>query len=343
MIFRFAQPEWLWLLAALPILAWLLGRAGRRAAILFSSIALARQVAALVRNRPGRFSRWLRWLAAACLIVALARPQLGSETSELTSSGVDILIAVDLSTSMWAHDMELGGVATDRLTIVKSVVREFIGRRGSDRIGMIAFAAEPYLVSPLTLNHDWLQRRLDDVQIGIIEDGTAIGSAIGAGTNRLMDRAAQSRVLILLTDGANNRGRISPQQAAEAAAAFGIRIYTIGVGMEGMVPYPRIDPRTAQPLRDRSGNLIFTRMPSDADMPSLKAVAERTGGRAWQAADTRTLREIYAEIDRLERTELRLKVNRLYADQFAWPLLAGALLLLLELVLMQTRYRQLPG
>ena len=205
MIFEFAEAQWLLLLLLLPLLFWLKGKAGRSAAIRFPSTILASQVAAFVRQRPGRWRAALRWLSVLFLIFALARPRTGEELTSTESSGVDLVIAVDLSTSMWAHDFEVGGVPLDRLTVVRAVIKEFVEKRPNDRIGLIAFAAEPYLVSPLTLNHDWLQRRLDDLRIGEIEDGTAIGSAIGAAVNRLRELPAKSRSIILVTDGANNR------------------------------------------------------------------------------------------------------------------------------------------
>ena len=166
MIFQFAEPAWLFLLILVPLFFWLQGRAGRAAAIKFPSTSLAAQVAAFVRQRPGRLRASWRWLAVACFILALARPQTGEELTSTESSGVDIVTAVDLSTSMWAHDFEVGGVATDRLTVVRSVISDFFDARKNDRIGLIAFAAEPYLVSPLTLNHDWLQTLMHGLRLG---------------------------------------------------------------------------------------------------------------------------------------------------------------------------------
>lgn len=342
MIFQFAEPLWLLLLLALPILFWLQGRAGRLASIRFPSTILAAQVAAFVRQRPGRWMASLRWLAAALLIVALARPQTGEEISRSESSGVDLVIAVDLSTSMWAHDFEVRGVPQDRLTVVRSVIQDFIAERPNDRIGLIAFAAEPYLVSPLTLNHDWLDQRLRDLQIGQIEDGTAIGSAIGSATNRLRDIPADSKSIILVTDGANNRGRLEPRAAAEAAAAFGIKIYAIAVGQEGLVPFPARFDTNGQPSRTRDGRIFLRQARSDIDHETLRAVAETTGGRTYHATDADSLRAIYEEIDQMEKREVEIQVRRLYNDVFAWPLLAGLACLLLDIFLKQTRQRRLP-
>jgi Ca-activated chloride channel family protein len=342
MLWRLAQPEWLLALALLPLLAWLCGAAGGAAAVRFPSVAIARQVAGIVHGRRGRWRPRLRWLTAALLIVALARPQSGSETDEIRSSGIDIVMAVDLSTSMWAHDFEIAGVRQDRLTVLRSVMRDFIGSRPADRIGLVAFAAYPYLVSPVTLNHDWLLRRLDDLRIGMIEDGTAIGSAISTGVNRLRGSDAASRILILLTDGASNRGPLTPMQAAEAAAALGIKVYTIGIGRSGLVPYPRIDPRSGQPMRDHAGRNLFVNAPSEIDLESLQRIAERTGGAYYHAQNTEQLRGIYGEIDRLEKSELRLTVRRDYRDAHAWPLALAAACLLLEWLLRFTRHHRLP-
>ena len=342
MIFQFADPWYLLLLALLPALFFLLGRRGRSGAVRFPSTLLAAQVAAFVRRRPGHWRAALRWLALAFLILALARPQTGEELTSTRSSGLDILLAVDLSTSMWAHDFQLNGVRVDRLTAVRSVVRDFIEGRDADRLGLLAFAAQPYLVSPLTLNHDWLRRRIGDLTIGQIEDGTAIGSVIGSATRRLRELEAESRVLILLTDGANNRGQLEPLPAAEAATAYDIRIYTIGVGREGRVPYPARFGRDGQPLRNRDGSIPLRAAPSDIDLKTLRGIAAATGGRYYHATSLENLRDIYAEIDQLEKTEVELKVRRLYTDVFAYPLFAGLLLLLLDLLLRETRYRRVP-
>lgn len=340
--FQFAEPLWLLMLALLPVLLWLTGKVGRQAAIRFPSTLLAAQVAAFVRQRPGKWRPLLRWLAVACLILALARPQTGEEITTSESSGVDIAIVVDLSTSMWAHDFEMAGARIDRLSVVKSVIGQFIEARTNDRLGLIAFAAEPYLVSPLTLNHEWLQRRLGQLRIGQIEDGTAIGSAIGSATNRLRDIPAESKSIILVTDGANNRGQLEPEATAEAARAYGIKIYAIGVGEAGLVPFPARFDSTGRPARARDGRIFLRQARSDIDLETLRNVADITGGRYFHATDSDSLREIYAEIDRMEKREVEIDVRRLYTDVFAIPLGIGLLILLTDILLKQTRYRRLP-
>ena len=342
MIFDFAEPWWLLLLLLVPFLLWLQGRAGQSASIRFPSTILASQVAAFVRQRPGKWRAALRWLAVAFLILALARPRTGEELSSTQSSGVDIVIALDLSTSMWAHDFEVNGVRQDRLTVVRSVVEDFIEAREHDRLGLIAFAAEPYLVSPLTLNHDWLLRRLEGMRIGQIEDGTAIGSAIGAATNRLRDIPAKSKSIILVTDGANNRGQLDPMAAAEAARAYGIKIYSIGVGRDGMVPFPSRFDNNGQPARARDGSIYLRSARSDIDLETLQALADTTNGRYFHATDAQSLREIYAEIDLMEKTDVEIQVRRLYTEAFPVFIAIALLLLGLDIVPKRTLYRRLP-
>lgn len=326
---RFESPWLLLLLLLVPLIAWLRGRHGRAAALRYSSVALLAGLGGVHRARSGGWLFFLRLLAISLLILALARPQWGEGESTTESSGVDIMLAIDLSTSMWAHDFEVRGRPTDRLTAVKNVVRTFIEARPDDRIGMVAFAGEAYLVSPLTLNHDWLQRQLDRLEIGLIEDGTAIGSAITVLTNRLRDLEAESRVAILLTDGANTAGEIEPDIAAEAAAAYGIRIHTVGAGREGIVPTPRLG-RDAKPIRDRQGNLLMARGISQLDHESLKTVAETTGGTFFRAENTDALEEVYERIDQMEKREVEITYEVAYTEMYAWFALAGLLGLLFE-------------
>lgn len=342
MLFRFFHPDLLWLLLLVPLAAILIGRTGRKATLLFPATALARHVSRQVRGRPGRLSHWLKILALTAGILALARPQAGTENRSQRFEGIDILLTVDLSSSMWAHDFDINGVPSDRLTAVKSVMEEFIQARRHDRIGLVAFAGHPYLVSPLTINHPWLLSRLRELEIAMIEDGTAIGSAIGSSVNRLQERADETRVIVLLTDGANNRGQINPMQAAEAAAALGIRVYTVGVGQEGPAPFPRLDPRTGQPIRDRAGKMTFGQAPPDLDLPMLQAIADRTGGRFFHARNTDELETVYAEIDALEKTEVDLQTSAVYRDWFAIPLGLCLTFYLVDWILGHTRYRRLP-
>lgn len=330
---RFANPLLLWLLAALPLIALLRGRTGRTAALLYPSADLVRAIGRGVTARAGRTRTTLRLLALALLIVALARPQQGLGTAEVETSGIDIVLAVDVSGSMRALDFELDGKRADRLEVVKSVVRRFIDARADDRIGMVGFAGRPYLVSPLTLDHDWLAQNLDRVRIGLIEDGTAVGSAIAASVNRLREQKAKSKIVILLTDGVNNAGKVEPLTAAEAARALGIKVYTIAAGTQGEAPMP---------VTDRFGNERVVMAPVEVDEKTLRAVAERTGAAFFRATDTKTLEGIYTQIDQLERTSETVKRYEEYRELYHWPLLLGLLVLGAELLLAETRLRSLP-
>jgi Ca-activated chloride channel family protein len=321
---RFLHPELLWLLTLIPLFALLFGKKGAAPALIFSSISLAASLATAKKARPGTLLFLLRLVVFSFLILAVARPQQGSSTTEIEASGIDILLAVDVSGSMEAMDFTLGGKPTNRLDVVKKVVDEFIGERPNDRIGLLAFGGRPYLVSPLTLDHDWLQKRLESLRIGMVEDGTAIGSAIGSGTNRLRDQKSKSRILILLTDGMNNSGRIPPLIAAEAAETLSIKVYTIGAGTRGEAPIPVTDP---------FGRRRLVQAKVDIDEETLTKVAEITGARYFRATDTASLEKIYKEINNMETTTRTIKNFEHYRELFPFFILAALMLLLVEIVL----------
>ncbi len=318
---RFLYPEFLWLLALLPLLAFLRGRRGAAPALIFSSTSIAATIAAGRKTGPGRMLTALRLFALGLLILAFARPQLGNTTTEIKASGIDILLAVDVSGSMEALDFTLKDKAANRLDVVKSVMHTFIGERPNDRIGLLAFSGRPYMVSPLTLDHDWLVQRLDSLSIGMIEDGTAIGSAIGSGLNRLRDRDAKSRIMILLTDGMNNTGTVPPLVAAEAAETLGIKIYTIGAGTRGEAPMP---------VTDSFGRKRLMRVKVDIDDETLGKVAEMTGGRYFRATDTKSLEKVYGEINTMETTTRTIKKFENYRELYTWFVFAALLFLGIE-------------
>jgi Ca-activated chloride channel family protein len=330
---RFLQPEWLWLLALLPVFLIWRGRRGAVAAVEYSNVDLARQIARDTRSRFGRWARFLPILAAALMITGLARPQLVHGRTEVEASGIDIMLAIDISGSMQALDFKLNGVPTNRIDVVKSVVSKFIDDRPNDRIGIIAFAGAPYLVSPPTLDHDWLQQNLDRVKIGGVEDGTAIGSAIAAATNRLRDLPSKSKVIVLLTDGENNMGKISPLAAAEAAKAMGVKVYTIGAGAKGDAPVP---------VQDAYGNTQLVMAKVDVDVDMLQKIAAETGGEFYRATDTDSLRDIYAQINRLQTTTAKIHRFENVQEVFGWALIPAFALLALGALLDQTRLRRLP-
>jgi Ca-activated chloride channel family protein len=330
---RFLQPEWFWLLALLPIVLLWRGRRGPVAAIEYPDVSLARAVARRSRSKLG----WLVWLlpmvAAALMIVGLARPQRAHSRTEVTANGIDIVLGLDVSGSMQALDFLIDHRRVNRIEVVKSVVSKFIDQRPDDRIGLIAFAGAPYLVSPITLDHDWLQQNLERVTVGGADDGTAIGSAIAASVNRLRLTSAKSKVVILLTDGVNNTGKMSPLAAAEAAKAMGVKIYTIGVGVRGDAPIP---------IRDAAGNMRLVMAHVDVDERTLQAVADETGGKFYRATDTDSLQRIYEQINRFERTAQTVQKFERTEELYPWALMPALAILGLSLLLQQTRLRRLP-
>lgn len=276
---------------------------------------------------------YLRAAGLTLLIFVLARPQSPVEDSKIQSEGIDIVLAIDCSTSMLAEDFKLGVRRQSRIEVVKDVVKDFIKARKDDRIGLVAFAARAYTASPLTLDYGWLLENLARLKTGLIEDGTAIGAGIASSLNRLRDTKAKSKVVILLTDGRNNIGNISPLTASEAAKALKIKIYTIGAGSKGLAPYP---------VKDFFGNTVYQPVEVDIDDELLKKVADLTGGKYFRATDTASLRQIYREIDRMEKTVIEDKGYAQYNELFGYFLLPGLVLLILEIVLGNTYLRKLP-
>jgi Ca-activated chloride channel homolog len=331
---RFANPEYLWLLAVLPLLLIWRGRRGPLPAIEYPSLALLREVARRTRNRLGSVLAGLPLLALALLIVAVARPQQGQSNATVHASGVDIMMLLDVSGSMQSLDFKLDGVPSSRVDVVKSVVRKFIQARPDDRIGLTIFAGLPYLVSPVTLDHAWLLGNLDRVHIGDIEDGTAIGSALAAGLNRLRNQTAKSKLIILMTDGQNNSGQITPLTAAEAAKALGVKVYTIGIGVRGEAPIP---------VTDAFGRKRIVMEKVDVDEDTLKRIATTTGARFYRATDTGSLNRIYDEIDKLEKTSFSVHSFERWEELFDWPALAALAVLGLSLLSQFTLRRRIPA
>lgn len=276
---------------------------------------------------------YLRFLAIALLIFALARPQTPIADSKIHSEGIDIVLAIDCSTSMLAEDFRLGGQRQNRIEVVKSVVKDFIMGRKNDRIAIVAFASRAYTVCPLTLDYGWLLDNLERVKTGLVEDGTAIGSGIATSLNRLKDAKAKSKVVILLTDGRNNTGKISPLTAAEAAKALKIKVYTIGAGSKGPVPYP---------VKDFFGNTVYQPVQIDIDEDTLIKIAEMTGAKYFRATDTESLRKIYKEIDSLEKTDIEESGYLEYNELFNVFLILALVFLLSDIVLSNTVLRKIP-
>lgn len=327
---RFAYP---WLLAALalvPLLAvWRMKRKEREPALRFS------ETAALSTLRPSLWARlsWLplalRMLAVTLLVVALARPQRGAAGEEVVSEGVDIMLVIDISSSMLAEDFR----PQNRLHVAKEVVADFVQRRHNDRLGMIVFARYAITKTPLTLDHDILLSHLDDVQIGAVADGTAIGNAIATAVNRLKNSEAKTKLVILLTDGENTAGEIDPLTASQLARAFGIKVYTVGVGRGGLVPYP---------FRDPLYGVVYQSVEIPIDEKTLTEIAKNTRGRFFRARDAETLKAVYDEIDTLERTKMEQQTYVRYTELAPTFMSVALGFLLLEVFLARTRLGRIP-
>ena len=333
MNFNFAHPYFLLLLLLLPFLAWLRSRQIKEAAFLYSSVTLLRGVANLKRSSARAFLIRLRWLILVLCILAMARPRLSEGKTSVKASGIDIVVALDLSMSMAAMDFEKDGERVNRLDIAKDVLESFVKKRTNDRLGLVAFSGRAYIAAPLTLDHDFFQLNLDRLQLGIVEDGTAIGSSLTAALNRLRDVESKSRIVILMTDGQNNSGKVPPLTAAEAAEALGVKIYTIGVGTKGMAPYPQKGP---------FGRTNFVQMKVNIDEETLKGIADKTGGKYYRADNSESFRQIYEEIDSLEKTEVEMQQYTKHEVLATWFLLPGLILLILEMILNNTIWRKLP-
>lgn len=306
----------------MPLLWWYLSRQkGAKASLTLPGMSLLAdsRINWLARSRHLLFL--LRCLAIASAVVALARPRTAEENTRSGSTeGIDIMMAIDVSLSMLAQDLR-----PNRLKATKKVAQEFVEQRASDRIGLVVYAGESYTQTPLTTDHRILINAIEEVKHGLIEDGTAIGMGLATAVNRLKDSKAKSKVAILLTDGDNNRGNIDPLTAAQLAREFNVRVYTIGVGTKGMA---------RQPVRpDGRGGYYFTRAEVRINEDLLKEIAQETGGRYFRATDNQKLKEIYSEIDQLERTKLQEMKFYTYDEKFdQWALLALGLLLLEQLL-----------
>jgi len=330
----FAHPWLLLLLLLLPAFAWLKGKRGHPPAFLYSSVQLVRAVLNVSRSRSGGFLAALRWLTLAVLIFALAQPRLTRSQTQVKASGIDIAVAMDLSGSMASEDFEVGGGRLSRIAMAKTVLKKFIEKRPNDRIGLIAFATDAYIAAPLTLDHDFLLQNLDRLELDVIDGShTAIGSGLSTAINRLRDLKSKSKIVILMTDGQNNSGKLAPLTVAEAAQTLGVKVYTIGVGMRGNAPMPG---------RDVFGRKVYQMIPVDIDEDTLTKIAGMTGGKYYRADNAEHFQEIYAEIDKLEKSEAVVKKYTEFNELFKWFILAGLTLLLTEQALKHTIMRRLP-
>jgi Ca-activated chloride channel homolog len=332
----FAHPHLLLLLLLLPLLAWLKGRRGLPPAFLYSSVRLVEGLTHVRRSRAGAFLSALRWLVLALFIVALAQPRLAKSTTEVKASGIDIMVALDMSGSMISEDFVVGDRRVDRFNMARSVLEGFIDQRPDDRIGLVVFASQAYIATPLTLDHDFLRENLDRLNIGTINaNQTAIGDGLSTALNQLRGIKSKSKIVILMTDGQNNAGNVIPLTAAQAAQALGVKVYTIGVGKQGMAPMPvGRNPFT--------GEQVYQNEPVDIDEGTLQKIAQLTGGQYYRADNAKRFQQIYAQINQLEKTEEVINKFTQYRELFPWVLSLGLVLLLAEVILGQTVYRKLP-
>jgi Ca-activated chloride channel family protein len=320
---RVAEPGWLAALLALFVLVWLRGR--RSVPVLLVPFA-----ADWHRPSLAALSRWpvtLALVGLTLLIFALARPQRVEDKREVHSQGYDIMLCIDLSGSMLSEDYERAGDRINRLQAIKPVIQAFIERRPADRIGVVLFSGRAYTMAPLTFDHDWLARQLERLKVGLIEDGTAIGDGLGVALTRLEQAKRESggkrqgAFIVLLTDGANNRGSLSPRQAADLAKSRGIPLYTIGAGKDGIVPFPVFD--------DKGRKLGYRRIVSDLDEGTLREIAENTGGHFYRAAETSTIEAAFKAIDRAQKIEFQAKSYLITTELFYWAAGPGLVALLL--------------
>lgn len=327
---RFANPYLLWLLVLLaPMIAYYIYRTLQGgAAIRISTIEGVRRAPRTLRYWLRHAPFVLRCAAFVLLVVALARPQDVDEQRRSSAEGIDIMLAVDVSGSMLARDFK-----PDRITAAKEVAGRFIADRYGDRLGLVVFAGEAFTQGPLTTDQSTLQTMLSRIRSGIIEDGTAIGNGLATAINRLRESDAKSKVIILLTDGVNNRGEIAPLMAADIAADMGIKVYTIGVGTRGKAPYPVVD---------MFGNMSFQPMDVEIDEKTLEGIAERTGGRYFRATDNDKLQSIYDEINQLEKSKVEVTDYTVYHERFLALLLAALGVLLLEFVFSNIILKRIP-
>ncbi|HUF76175.1 MAG TPA: VWA domain-containing protein [Longimicrobiales bacterium] len=327
---RFADAWVLALLAVIPVAAWVRWRLERRrtGTLRYAAVDSVLEAGVGLSHWRHRIPAVLRALALALLVFALARPQTGATSENVLTEGIDIVLAIDISTSMLAEDLE-----PNRLEAAKAVAADFVTGRRNDRIGLVAFAGEAFTQVPLTLDYSVVTSLLAELDPSMITDGTAVGMGLATAVKRLQASDAESKVVVLLTDGRNNSGQIGPITAAQMAEALGVRVYTIGAGSRGTARVPVDDP-----FRGR----VYATMRVDIDEESLQQIAETTGGRYFRATDTESLAAIYEEIDRLETTEIEVENFTQYEERFPLLLGLGLLLFVAEATLSRTVLRTLP-
>ncbi|GAB6904281.1 conserved membrane hypothetical protein [Desulfosarcina cetonica] len=330
---RFASPWFFLLLLLVPIVALYRRRRHRPPTLASSALFPAAGIPASRAMQLRPLVPAIQYAVLVLMVVALARPQWGTERTEVLTEGVNIILALDLSESMSALDFKKQGHVVNRLEAVKGVVQDFVAGRNGDRIGMVVFGTHAYTQLPLTRDYNTLVNILDRLKIGAAGKRTAIGDAIGISLKRLADIKSKSNIIILLTDGQSNAGELSPETAAEIAKEMGVKIYTIGVGTRGKAPFLVKDPLFGE-------RYVYQRV--DIDEDTLKAIADETGGRYFRAEDLAGLKSIYDTIDKLEKTEVKVDIFADYSEIYPWLLVPAIVLLMLYVVLRNTRYLVVP-
>jgi len=330
---RFVNPQFLLLLTlTIPLAALLWRQRAKAPALTVADASRYAQLPETIRSRAARYIPLLLLPLLILLIIAMARPQRVARETTVLTKAVDLIIALDLSTSMLAEDPTPRGVRKSRLATAKEVVTDFLQKRSGDRIGLVAFAARPYPAAPLTLDHIWLKSAVERLQVGSVEDGTALGDGLLAALNRLRDKPTGSRAVILITDGRNNSGT-EPEQAAAAAAALGVRVHTVGIGGSIMAYFPTEDPL---------GGISYRQIEANLDEQTLRMIAATTGGSYFRADDRHGLEQVFREIDTLEKRTIEEKVYFSYRELSPFCILAAMLLLFTGLMLNLTLLRRMP-
>ncbi|NML20467.1 VWA domain-containing protein [Pseudoflavitalea sp. G-6-1-2] len=325
----FAHPWFFALFLLVPIMIWwyLKKSAGQEATMLVSTLTNEKGSSSW-KNMLSHSLITFRCLAVVCLIIALARPQTRNDEELKTGQGIDIILCIDVSGSMFAQDL-----LPNRLEAAKKVAADFVDSRVTDRVGVVIFSGESFTLVPLTTDKDVLKASIYNIQLGALEDGTAIGDGLGISVARLKDSKTRSKVIILLTDGEDQGGRISPLEGKDLAKTYGIRVYTIGVGTDGYAPVP---------IPDESGHIVTRQQKVNIDEPLLRLIADQTGGLYFRARDNESLKGVYSEIDQLEKSKVEVTTFRRYTERFHPFAIAAAALLLLEMALRYTLFRKFP-
>ena len=329
---EFKNPYILFLLLVLPVLVYYWTRRNRQASFRFPSTDIIEGLHIGYKARLYQMSYYFKWLAIAFLIIALSGPRKVLDQAFIYNEGIDIVLTLDISGSMAAEDYIVNGHRVNRLDTIKSVVKTFIDGRRSDRIGLVVFGSRAYTVCPLTTDYNWLKENLSQVRLGVVEDSTAIGSGIAQSLLRFKGSPAKSKVIILLTDGGNNAGRINPITAGKMAQAMGVKIYTIGAGSNGEAPVPV----------EMFGRIVYQNIPVTLDEETLKENASMTQAKYFRASDTETLKQVYKDIDALEKTKIKTQGYRQYRELFWIFTLIALGLIVVDIILANTLLFKIP-